>query len=136
MFSSMILSQKSKSFSCLKSFYPQSATRCRILLHRNSQAPLSCQAEQQPTSTPPNPHEPMYLRIQNTLTGQIESFAPFDSTSKKVTWFSWGPAINTPPHFGDARTYLTTDIIRRILCGYFGYDVYFVQSIADVNDKV
>lgn len=31
---------------------------------------------------------------------------------------------------------MTTDIIRRILQGYFRYDVIFVQNITDIDDKI
>jgi cysteinyl-tRNA synthetase len=32
--------------------------------------------------------------------------------------------------------YVSTDIIRRILQGYFGYKVNFVQNVTDIDDKV
>lgn len=34
------------------------------------------------------------------------------------------------------RTYLSMDIIRRVLESYFGYKVNFVQNITDIDDKV
>lgn len=34
------------------------------------------------------------------------------------------------------RNYVTFDIIRRILEDYFGYDVYSVMNITDVDDKI
>ena len=34
------------------------------------------------------------------------------------------------------RTYLTFDIIRRILRDYFAYDVMFVMNITDIDDKI
>ena len=34
------------------------------------------------------------------------------------------------------RTYLTFDILRRVVGDYFGYDVFFVQNITDVDDKI
>lgn len=37
---------------------------------------------------------------------------------------------------GHARSYITFDIIRRILIGYFGFDVFFVQNVTDVDDKI
>ncbi|KAJ3324878.1 hypothetical protein HDU93_002704, partial [Gonapodya sp. JEL0774] len=37
---------------------------------------------------------------------------------------------------GHARNYMCTDIIRRILEGYFGYEVLFVMNITDVDDKI
>lgn len=37
---------------------------------------------------------------------------------------------------GHARTYLSMDIIRRVLEDYFKYDVLFVQNITDIDDKI
>lgn len=37
---------------------------------------------------------------------------------------------------GHARTYLSMDIIRRVLEDYFNYDVLFVQNITDIDDKI
>lgn len=37
---------------------------------------------------------------------------------------------------GHARSYITFDIIRRVLTGYFGYDVLFVQNVTDIDDKI
>lgn len=37
---------------------------------------------------------------------------------------------------GHARTYLTMDIIRRVLEDYFKYDVLFVQNVTDIDDKI
>lgn len=34
------------------------------------------------------------------------------------------------------RTYLSQDIIMRILRDYFNYDVMFVMNITDIDDKI
>ena len=34
------------------------------------------------------------------------------------------------------RSYITFDIIRRVLSDYFGYDVFFVMNVTDIDDKV
>ncbi|KAK9468288.1 tRNA synthetases class I (C) catalytic domain-containing protein [Lipomyces arxii] len=34
------------------------------------------------------------------------------------------------------RNYVSTDISRRILRDYFGYDVFFVQNVTDIDDKI
>ena len=34
------------------------------------------------------------------------------------------------------RTYLSQDIIMRILRDYFNYDVQFVMNITDIDDKI
>jgi cysteinyl-tRNA synthetase len=37
---------------------------------------------------------------------------------------------------GHARTYLSFDILRRVLQNYFGYDVFYVMNITDIDDKI
>ncbi|KAK6023666.1 hypothetical protein OSTOST_10540 [Ostertagia ostertagi] len=37
---------------------------------------------------------------------------------------------------GHARTYLSVDILRRIMTSYFGYDVQFIMNITDIDDKI
>ena len=34
------------------------------------------------------------------------------------------------------RSYITFDILRRILADYFNYDIFYVMNITDVDDKV
>lgn len=34
------------------------------------------------------------------------------------------------------RSYITFDILRRILSDYFGYDVLYVLNITDIDDKI
>ena len=37
---------------------------------------------------------------------------------------------------GHARSYITFDILRRILSSYFNYDVVYVMNITDIDDKI
>ncbi|KAK9457492.1 tRNA synthetases class I (C) catalytic domain-containing protein [Dipodascopsis uninucleata] len=37
---------------------------------------------------------------------------------------------------GHARNYVSTDISRRILRDYFGFNVFFVQNVTDIDDKI
>ena len=39
----------------------------------------------------------------------------------------------TPCH---CRSYITFDILRRVLQSYFNYDVFYVMNITDIDDKV
>lgn len=39
-------------------------------------------------------------------------------------------------HMGHARTYLSLDIMRRIMEDYFGYDMFVVMNITDIDDKI
>jgi cysteinyl-tRNA synthetase len=76
------------------------------------------------------------LAVYNTLTRRKERFIPADPKGKRVTWYSCGPTVYDAAHLGHARNYVTTDVLRRILRDYFGYDVHFVQNITDVDDKI
>lgn len=37
---------------------------------------------------------------------------------------------------GHARSYISFDILRRVLVDYFGYNVLYVMNITDVDDKI
>ena len=39
-------------------------------------------------------------------------------------------------HMGHARSYISFDILRRVMKDYFGYDVFYVMNITDVDDKI
>ena len=60
------------------------------------------------------------FQIKNSITGNIEPLTK--SKDLPITWYSCGPTVYDSAHLGHARTYITFDIIRRIL-KYFGYSV-------------
>lgn len=74
------------------------------------------------------------LKIYNSLTRSKEEFVPL--RKNRVTWYSCGPTVYDSSHMGHARNYVTTDINRRLLQNYFGYDVLYVQNITDIDDKI
>ena len=61
------------------------------------------------------------LRVLNSLTGNKELFVPH--TDKQITWYTCGPTVYDVSHLGHARTYVSFDIIRRIMTDYFGYNI-------------
>lgn len=75
------------------------------------------------------------LRLHNTLCGSKEPFYTSDG-SRRVTWYICGPTVYDSSHIGHARNYLSFDIIRRVLEGYFHYNVFFVMNVTDVDDKI
>lgn len=75
----------------------------------------------------------MSLRVYNTLTGRKEDFVERDRG--RVAMYVCGPTVHDYIHIGNARTFLTFDVIRRYLL-YKGYQVLFVQNITDVEDKI
>ncbi|XP_055694070.1 cysteine--tRNA ligase, cytoplasmic isoform X2 [Lutzomyia longipalpis] len=89
----------------------------------------------QPTWQAPNPEHPRaQLRLFNSLTRQKEPFQPLSGNS--VKWYSCGPTVYDASHMGHARSYISFDILRRVLVDYFGYDVLYVMNITDIDDKI
>lgn len=39
-------------------------------------------------------------------------------------------------HLGHARTYVSLDVIRRVLTDYFRFDITYALGITDVDDKI
>ncbi|KUJ17832.1 uncharacterized protein LY89DRAFT_684758 [Mollisia scopiformis] len=75
------------------------------------------------------------LKVHNSLTpGGTVPFLPLEEG--KVSWYACGPTVYDHSHLGHARNYVSTDIIRRIMRDYFGYQVKFVMNITDVDDKI
>ena len=73
------------------------------------------------------------MRVYNTLTRSKEEFVPRDPG--KVSMYVCGPTVYNHIHIGNARTFLSFDVIRRYL-EWKGFDVRFVQNITDVDDKI
>lgn len=75
------------------------------------------------------------LQMNNSLTNQKEEFVAKDG-SKTVNWYMCGPTVYDAAHLGHARTYVSFDILRRIMTTYFGYDVVMCMNITDLDDKI
>lgn len=88
----------------------------------------------QPPWSPPETTSSPVLQVFNSLTRQKEIFRPISGT--KVTWYSCGPTVYDASHMGHARSYITFDILRRVLADYFGYNIFFVMNITDIDDKI
>lgn len=56
--------------------------------------------------------------------------------AEEVTWYTCGPTVYDDSHMGHARTYISFDILKRIMTDYFGYNVKLVMNITDVDDKI
>ena len=54
----------------------------------------------------------------------------------KLTWYQCGPTVYDVSHVGHARTYVSLDIIRRIMKKYLGYNIILCQNITDIDDKI
>ena len=75
----------------------------------------------------------MALRFYNTLTQQVEPFAPLDDNI--VRMYTCGPTVYNYVHIGNLRTFTFQDILRRWL-RYRGYQLDHVMNITDVDDKI
>ncbi|KAK6354541.1 hypothetical protein TWF696_003684 [Orbilia brochopaga] len=94
------------------------------------------QKVEQPPWRVPASNVPAELKLYNSLTRTKTPFYPISGAVKKVTWYCCGPTVYDAGHLGHARNYVTTDVLRRVLEGYFGYDVEFVQNVTDIDDKI
>ncbi|KAI8375559.1 cysteinyl-tRNA synthetase [Blakeslea trispora] len=94
----------------------------------------SVKSRQQPKWHVPVQKTAPVLKFQNSLTKSKNEFIP--KNGRRVTWYNCGPTVYDASHMGHARTYLSMDIIRRVLEDYFNYDVFFVQNVTDIDDKI
>ena len=75
----------------------------------------------------------MALEVYNTLTRKKMPFVP--RYDQRVQLFVCGPTVYDYSHIGHARTYIAFDVIARYL-RYRGYDVFYLQNITDIDDKI
>lgn len=73
------------------------------------------------------------MQIYNTATHRKEELVCREPG--KVAMYGCGPTVYNYIHIGNARTFLTFDVVRRYLT-WRGYEVTFVQNITDVDDKI
>lgn len=70
------------------------------------------------------------MKLYNTLTRQIEEFEPIEENS--VGMYTCGPTVYREIHIGNLRTYITSDVLRRVLHAQ-GLSVTAVMNITDVG---
>lgn len=73
------------------------------------------------------------LKVYNTLTKQKEEFISL--RKGEVSMYVCGVTPYNHPHIGNARPYITWDVIKRYLRKR-GYKVKHVQNFTDVDDKI
>ena len=73
------------------------------------------------------------LKIYDT---KLREKVPFESLEHgKIGMYVCGPTVYNYIHIGNARTFVSFDVIRRYL-SWRGFDVKFVSNITDVDDKI
>lgn len=73
------------------------------------------------------------MKIYNSMTRKKEEFKPIHEG--KVGIYACGPTVYDYFHIGNARPFITFDVLRRQL-EREGYDVTFVQNFTDIDDKM
>ncbi len=70
------------------------------------------------------------MKIYNSLTRQIEEFVPIKPP--KVGMYTCGPTIYDRKQIGNFRTYVTSDLLYRLL-KYNGFEVAYIMNFTDVG---
>ncbi len=73
------------------------------------------------------------IRFYNTLSRNKQTLQPVQEG--KIGIYACGPTVYDYFHIGNARVFLTFDVLRRYL-QYRGFDVTFVQNFTDIDDKM
>ena len=73
------------------------------------------------------------LKVYNTLTKQKEEFKPLKEG--QVSIYVCGVTPYNHPHIGNARPFVTWDVIKRYFT-HLGYKVKHIQNFTDVDDKI
>ena len=73
------------------------------------------------------------LTVYNTMTRKKEEFHPLHAG--EVSIYCCGVTPYNDPHIGNARPFVTWDVIRRYLARK-GYRVRYIQNFTDVDDKI
>ncbi|MBS5451321.1 MAG: cysteine--tRNA ligase [Coriobacteriia bacterium] len=73
------------------------------------------------------------MKIYDSSRREKVDFTPIEPG--KVRMYVCGPTVYDQIHIGNARTFLSFDVIRRWLEAS-GYDVTFAQNLTDVDDKI
>ena len=73
------------------------------------------------------------MLVYNSQTHRKEELVTI--SPDKIRMYVCGPTVYDQIHIGNARTFLSFDMIRRYLM-YKGYQVVFAQNLTDVDDKI
>ncbi|KCV70461.1 hypothetical protein H696_02802 [Fonticula alba] len=81
---------------------------------------------------------PIGVNIYNTLTRRVQPLAASLDGGHRFGWYSCGPTVYDDAHLGHARSYISQDVLRRVLTTYAppGTTVDLVQNVTDVDDKI
>jgi cysteinyl-tRNA synthetase len=73
------------------------------------------------------------MRLYNTLTRADEEFVPADG--RTVRMYTCGLTVYARGHIGNFRSFVSLDVLRRVLRHLEGYEVRQVRNFTDVDDR-
>ncbi|MDR3289867.1 MAG: cysteine--tRNA ligase [Rickettsiales bacterium] len=73
------------------------------------------------------------LKIYNSLSKTLEEFVPLDKNN--IRFYCCGITVYDRAHIGNAKTYISADILFRLLKELY-LNVKYVRNITDVDDKI
>lgn len=73
------------------------------------------------------------LKLYNSLSGKVEEFKSIDKNQVRV--YCCGMTVYDKMHLGHAKTYVSCDILIKLLRELYK-DVVYVRNITDVDDKI
>ncbi len=73
------------------------------------------------------------LVLYNTLSNKKEEFIPLDKNH--VKFYSCGPTVYSRIHIGNARAFISADLLSKTLKGLYP-KVTYVSNITDIDDKI
>jgi cysteinyl-tRNA synthetase len=50
--------------------------------------------------------------------------------------YTCGPTVYDAAHLGHARSFVSIDILQRVLTNYFGFTIESVMNVTDIDDKI
>eukprot|EP00002_Diphylleia_rotans_P004414 TRINITY_DN1324_c0_g1_i3.p1 TRINITY_DN1324_c0_g1~~TRINITY_DN1324_c0_g1_i3.p1 ORF type:complete len:453 (-),score=67.81 TRINITY_DN1324_c0_g1_i3:631-1989(-) len=82
----------------------------------------------------PNGKQVDSVVVKNSLTNEKNPLIL--NENRHMSWYICGPTVYDHSHLGHARTYVSFDIIRRILSDHFHCNIFMVIGMTDVDDKI
>lgn len=74
--------------------------------------------------------------VRNSLLGKSEKESLSSRSSDEFKWYSCGPTVYDNAHLGHARSFVSFDIIRRVLTNFAGVRVNYAMAVTDIDDKI
>lgn len=74
--------------------------------------------------------------VRNSLLQNGEKELLSCASAEEFKWYTCGPTVYDDAHLGHARSYVSFDIIRRILTTCAGLRITYAMGVTDIDDKI